>query len=70
MVLVAALSPIVLGAFRPQYVSFLVGRKQYAGNWSAATFSLRNKEIEEPHQRQDRKAADNQIDQLEPAVRS
>jgi len=66
VVIVAALSPIVLGALRPQYVSFLVGMKQYAGNWSAATFSLRNKEIEDRINDKIVKSADNQIDQLEP----
>ena len=65
-VLVAALFPIVLGALAPQYVSFLVGMKQYAGNWSAATFSLRNKEIEDRINDKIVKSADNQIDQLEP----
>lgn len=66
IVLTAALFPIVLGALRPQYVSFLVGMKQYAGNWSSATFSLRNKEIEDRINERVVKAADNQIDQLEP----
>ncbi len=66
IVLIAALSPIVLGALRPQYVSFLVGMKQYAGNWASATFSLRNKEIEERINEKIVKAADNQIDQIEP----
>ena len=47
VVLVVALSPIVLGALRPQYVSFLVGMKQYAGNWAAATFSFRDKSMED-----------------------
>ena len=28
---------------RPQYVSFLVGMKQYAGNWASASFSFRDK---------------------------
>lgn len=66
VVLVMALSPIILGAFKPQYVSFLVGMKQYAGNWAAATFSLRNKEIEDRINDCIVKAADNQIDQIEP----
>ena len=66
IVLVVALSPIVLGAFKPQYVSFLVGMKQYAGNWASATFSLRNKEIEDRINERIVKAADNQIDQIEP----
>lgn len=66
VVLVMALSPIVLGAFKPQYVSFLVGMKQYAGNWASATFSLRNKEIEDRINERIVKAADNQIDQIEP----
>ena len=66
IVVVAALFPIVLGALRPQYVSFLVGMKQYAGNWAAATFSLRNKEIEDRINQKIVKAADNQIDQIEP----
>ena len=66
IVVVVALSPIVLGALRPQYVSFLVGMKQYAGNWASATFSLRNKEIEDRINDRIVKAADNQIDQIEP----
>lgn len=66
IVLVAGLFPIVLGALRPEYVSFLVGMKQYAGNWAAATFSLRNKEIEDRINQRIVKAADNQIDQIEP----
>jgi hypothetical protein len=35
VVLAAALFPIVLGALKPEYVSFLVGMKQYAGIWAA-----------------------------------
>jgi hypothetical protein len=66
LVVSAALFPIILGALRPQYVSFLVGMKQYAGNWASATFSLRNKEIEDRINEKIVKAADNQIDQLEP----
>lgn len=66
LVLCMGLFPIILGAFRPQYVSFLIGMKQYAGNWAAATFSLRNKEIEDRINDKIVKAADNQIDQLEP----
>ncbi|MFT7649467.1 MAG: hypothetical protein ACI8Y4_004228 [Candidatus Poriferisodalaceae bacterium] len=66
LVVFVALFPIVLGALRPQYVSFLVGMKQYAGNWAAATFSLRNKEIEDRINQKIVKAADNQIDQIEP----
>jgi hypothetical protein len=66
LVVFVALFPIVLGALKPEYVSFLVGMKQYAGNWSAATFSLRNKEIEDRINQKIVKAADNQIDQIEP----
>ena len=66
VVLVAALSPIVLGAFKPEYVSFLVGMKQYAGNWASATFSLRDKSMEDRLNEKIVKAADNQIDQIEP----
>ena len=40
--------------------------KQYAGNWASATFSLRNKEIEDRINERIVKAADNQIDQIEP----
>ena len=65
-VIAVALFPIVLGALRPQYVSFLVGMKQYAGNWSAATFSLRDKEKEDRINERIVKSADNQIDQIEP----
>lgn len=66
VVVTVALFPIVLGALRPEYVSFLVGMKQYAGNWASATFSLRNKEIEDRINQRIVKSADNQIDQLEP----
>jgi hypothetical protein len=66
IVLVVAFTPIVLGAFKPQYVSFLVGMKQYAGNWASATFSFRNKEMEDRINERIVKAADNQIDQLNP----
>jgi hypothetical protein len=66
IVLVVALFPIVLGALRPQYVSFLVGMKQYAGNWASATFSFRDKEKEDRINERIVKAADNQIDQLDP----
>lgn len=65
-ILPLALSGIVLGAFRPEYVSFLVGMKQYAGNWASATFSLRDKEKEDRINERIVKSADNQIDQLEP----
>ncbi len=66
IVVFAALFPIVLGALRPQYVSFLVGMKQYAGNWASATFSFRNKSMEDRINERIVKAADNQIDQIEP----
>jgi hypothetical protein len=66
LVVCVALAPIVLGALRPQYVSFLVGMKQYAGNWASATFSFRNKEMEDRINERIVKAADNQIDQIEP----
>lgn len=66
VVLVMALSPIILGALKPQYVSFLIGMKQYAGNWASATFSLRNQEIEDRINERIVKSSDNQIDQIEP----
>jgi len=66
IVVVAALSPIILGALKPQYVSFLVGMKQYAGNWSAATFSFRDKSMEDRINERIVKSSDNQIDQIEP----
>lgn len=66
VVVVAALFPIVLGAFKPQYVSFLVGMKQYAGNWAATTWSFRNKSMEDRINERVVKYADNQIDQIEP----
>ena len=66
VILPMALGGPILGAFKPEYVSFLVGMKQYAGNWSAATFSLRDKEKEDRINEKIVKAADNQIDQLEP----
>lgn len=65
-VLFAALFPIVLGALRPQYVSFLIGMKQYAGNWASATFSFRTKEMEDRINERIVKSSDNQIDQIEP----
>jgi len=65
-VVVVGLFPIVLGALKPQYVSFLVGMKQYAGNWAAATFSFRDKSMEDRINEKIVKASDNQIDQLEP----
>jgi hypothetical protein len=66
VVVCVALAPIVLGALRPQYVSFLVGMKQYAGNWASATFSFRTKAMEDRINERIVKAADNQIDQIEP----
>lgn len=66
IVVSAALAPIILGALRPQYVSFLVGMKQYAGNWAAASFSFRDKEKEDRINDRIVKSADNQIDQIEP----
>jgi hypothetical protein len=66
LVITVALFPIILGALRPQYVSFLVGMKQYAGNWAAGTFSFRNKAMEDRINERIVKAADNQIDQLNP----
>jgi hypothetical protein len=66
IVVAAALSPIILGAFKPQYVSFLVGMKQYAGNWAATTWSFRDKSMEDRLNERVVKYADNQIDQIEP----
>ncbi len=66
IVVFVALAPIVLGALRPQYVSFLVGMKQYAGNWASGTFSFRDKSMEDRINERIVKAADNQIDQLDP----
>jgi Transmembrane protein of unknown function (DUF3556) len=66
VVLVMALFPIILGALKPQYVSFLVGMKQYAGNWAAGTFSFRDKSMEDRINDRIVKSADNQIDQIEP----
>ena len=40
--------------------------KQYAGNWAAATFSFRDKSMEDRINERIVKAADNQIDQIEP----
>ncbi len=64
IVVVVALFPIILGALKPQYVSFLVGMKQYAGNWASGSFSFRDKEKEDRINERIVKAADNQIDQL------
>ncbi|HWL45913.1 MAG TPA: DUF3556 domain-containing protein, partial [Ilumatobacter sp.] len=65
-VIVVALFGIVLGAIWPQYVSFLIGMKQYAGNWASTTWSFRDQEKEDRLNERIVKAADNQIDQLEP----
>ncbi len=65
-VLFVALGPIVLGAFKPQYVSFLIGMKQYSGNWACTTWSFSDSEKEDRLNERIVKAADNQIDQLEP----
>ena len=40
--------------------------KQYAGNWASGTFSFRDKEKEDRINERIVKAADNQIDQLDP----
>jgi hypothetical protein len=66
LVLVMALFPIVLGALKPEYVSFLVGMKQYAGNWASTSWSFRNKSMEDRINERIVKSADNQIDQIEP----
>ena len=60
-VLFVGLFGIVLGAIWPQYVSFLVSMRQYAGNWA-----FRDKEKEDRLNERIVKASDNQIDQLEP----
>ena len=65
-VLFVGLGPIVLGAFKPQYVSFLIGMKQYAGNWASTTWSFSDSEKEDRLNERIVKAADNQVDQLEP----
>ncbi len=65
-VIAFALFPIILGALKPQYVSFLIGMKQYAGNWASTTWSFRDSEKEDRLNERIVKAADNQIDQLEP----
>ena len=65
-IICAALAPIILGALKPQYVSFLVGMKQYAGNWASASFSFRDKSMEDRINERIVKSADNQIDQIEP----
>ena len=61
-----ALFPIILGAIWPQHVSFLIGLKQYAGNWASTSWSFRDKEKEDRLNERIVKAADNQIDQIEP----
>lgn len=65
-VVVFAIFPIFLGAIWPQYVSFLIGMKQYAGNWASTTWSFVDKEKEDRLNERIVKAADNQIDQIEP----
>lgn len=66
IILFVALFGIVLGAIWPQYVSFLVGMKQYAGNWASTTWAFRDKEKEDRLNERIVKASDNQIDQIEP----
>ena len=65
-VLAVGLFGIVLGAIWPQYVSFLIGMKQYAGNWAATTWAFKDKEKEDRLNERIVKASDNQIDQIEP----
>lgn len=65
-VLVVGLFGIVLGAIWPQHVSFLVGMKQYAGNWASTTWAFVDKEKEDRINERIVKAADNQIDQIIP----
>jgi hypothetical protein len=65
-VLFVGLGGIVLGAFKPEYVSFLIGMKQYAGNWASTTWSFSDSEKEDRLNERIVKASDNQIDQLEP----
>ena len=65
-VLFVGLFGIVLGAFWPQHVSFLIGMKQYAGNWASTTWAFRDKEKEDRLNERIVKASDNQIDQIEP----
>lgn len=65
-VLVVGLGPIIYGAFKPEHVSFLIGMKQYAGNWACTTWSFSDSEKEDRLNERIVKAADNQIDQLEP----
>jgi hypothetical protein len=65
-VLGVGLFGIVLGAIWPQYVSFLIGMKQYAGNWASTTWAFVDKEKEDRLNERIVKASDNQIDQIEP----
>jgi hypothetical protein len=65
-VLFVGLFGIVLGAFFPQHVSFLIGMKQYAGNWASTTWAFVDKEKEDRLNERIVKASDNQIDQIEP----
>jgi hypothetical protein len=65
-VLFVGLFGIVLGAIWPQYVSFLIGMKQYAGNWASTTWAFVDKEKEDRLNERIVKASDNQIDQIEP----
>jgi hypothetical protein len=65
-VLFVGLFGIVLGAFWPQHVSFLIGMKQYAGNWASTTWAFVDKEKEDRLNERIVKASDNQIDQIEP----
>ena len=56
----------IWGNLRPDQISFLPSMRQYAGNWASATFSFRDKSMEDRINERIVKAADNQIDQLDP----
>ena len=69
IVVTVALFPIVLGALKPQHVSFLVGMKQYAGNWASGTFSFKRQGEGGPDQRAHRQGGRQPDRSAQPPVR-
>lgn len=62
--LVAFLTGPILGNLKPEWVSFLVSMRQYAGNWPSATWAFRGPEAEKKLSEHLTLSAPLQIDQL------
>lgn len=62
-ILVAFLSGPILGNLKPEWVSFLVSMRQYAGNWASANWAFRG-EAEAKLNDAITKVSDNQVDNL------